>query len=355
MITNNITVFQERRFGMTSEDETKLVGLNGRPAFGIRKSTVKSFNLSDLRIYGKNKTSGILKRFITGFRIKRWQYLGLCNDKIIFGAAIVNLGYMTNIFCYIFDRKAGKIEQVDAVTPSGKAGLFEGSFQTGSALFKSGKAYLSFTNRPESVLANISVKDRLDAELNFLKLTEPMCCTSRVGLDGFNYTHKEAGIPVSGNIIFRGNRYEIAEGDSSGVVDYTLGYLARRTFWNWASGGGFDEAGNRIGFNLVQGVNETGFTENAFWINGSMIKTDVIDFQYSDLNLLDKWRIVSNDGKVNLSFYPEGERSADINIGLIASRFHQPFGRFEGSLSDCGKRWKLKNAAGFTEEHYAKW
>ncbi|RPJ17119.1 MAG: DUF2804 domain-containing protein [Desulfobacteraceae bacterium] len=355
MITNNITACQKRRFGMNPEEETRLIGLNGRPVFGIRKSTVLSFNLSDLRIYGKNKTDGILKRFITWFRIKRWQYLGVCNDKIIFGAAIVNLGYMTNMFCYIFDRKAGKIVQFDAITPSGKAGLFEGSFQNGSAIFKNGKASLSFINRPESVLAKISVKGKLDAELHFLKLTEPLCCTSRVGLDGFNYTHKEAGIPVTGNVTFRGSGYEIAENESSGVIDYTLGYLARHTFWNWASGGGFDEAGNRVGFNLVQGVNETGFTENAFWINGNMIKTDVIDFQYSDLNLLDKWRIVSNDGKINLSFYPEGERSADINTGLIASRFHQPFGRFEGILSDGGKTWKINNAAGFTEEHYAKW
>lgn len=340
---------------MNPEEESKLIGLNGRPAFGIRKSTVTSFDLSEMRIYGKNKTDGILKRLITMFRIKRWQYLGVCNDKIIFGAAIVNLGYMTNMFCYLFDRKAGNIEQLDAITPSGKSGLFEGSFDNGSAIFTNRNASLIFTNRPESVHAKISVKGKLAAELNFLKLTEPLCCISRVGLDGFNYTHKEAGIPVGGNVTFGKNRFEISENESSGVVDYTFGYLARHTFWNWASGGGFDEDGNRAGFNIVQGVNETGFTENAFWINGKMIKTDVVDFRYSDLNLLDEWRIASNDGKINLSFYPEGERSADINIGIIASRFHQPFGRFEGTLSSGGKTWKLNNAAGFTEEHYAKW
>jgi len=340
---------------MDPENETRLIGPEGRPVFGIHRSTVESFNLSDLRIYGKDKKEGLAKSFITGFRIKRWQYLGLCNDEIIFGAAIVNLGYMTNMFTYIFDRKSGKIKQLEAITPSGKAGLFEGSFQNGSASFKNRNASLNFTNRPDSVLAKISVSGKLHAELNFLKLKEPLCCTSRVGLDGFNYTHKEAAIPVFGNITFGGKRTEIIENKSSGVADYTFGYLARHTFWNWASGGGFDAAGNRIGFNLVQGVNETGFTENVFWIKGRMIKTDVIDFQYSDLNLLKEWKIVSNDGKVNLSFHPEGERAASINIGVIASRFHQPFGRFEGILSDGGEKWELKNAAGFTEEHYAKW
>jgi hypothetical protein len=340
---------------MNREEETRLIGTGGRPVFGIRKSTVESFNLSDLRIYGKDKKGGLLKSFITGFRIKRWQYLGVCNDKIIFGAAIVNLGYMTNMFCYIFDRKAGKIEQLDAISPSGKAGLFEGSFESGAATFKNRNSSLSYINRPDSVLAKISIRGKLNAELNFLKLTEPMCCTSRVGIDGFNYTHKEAGIPVCGNVVLGGNKYEIIESESSGVVDYTLGYLARHTFWNWASGGGFDKSGNRIGFNLVQGVNETGFTENAFWVNGNMIKTDVVDFQYNDLNLLDKWKLISNDGKINLLFYPEGERAADINTGIIVSKFHQPFGRFEGILSNGREKWELKNTAGFTEEHYAKW
>jgi len=340
---------------MNPKEDTKLIGPKGRPLFGIHGSPVESFNLSDLRVYGKNKKEGMVKSFITGFRIKRWEYLGVCNNEIIFGAAIVNLGYMSNMFTYIFDRKAGKIKQLEAITPSGKAGLFEGSFQNGSASFKNRNASLNFTNKPDRVLAKISVSGKLHAELNFLKLTEPLCCTSRVGLDGFNYTHKEAGIPVSGHIIFGGNKCDIIEKESSGVFDYTLGYLARHTFWNWASGGGFDVTGNRIGFNLVQGVNETGFTENVFWVNGKMIKTDVIDFQYSDLDLLKEWKMVSNDGKINLVFYPEGERAANINIGIIASKFHQPFGRFEGILSNGQEMWELKNAAGFTEEHYAKW
>jgi hypothetical protein len=60
-----------------------------------------------------------------------------------------------------------------------------------------------------------------------------------------------------------------------------------------------------------------------------MIKTDVVNFKYSDLDLLSPWEIKSNDGRVNLLFYPEGERAADINICLIASRFNRPFGKFE--------------------------
>jgi len=48
-------------------------------------------------------------------------------------------------------------------------------------------------------------------------------------------------------------------------------------------------------------------------------------------------------------------RSTNTNVGLIASKFHQPFGRFEGTLGECDKVWELENAAGFAEEHFAKW
>ncbi|RPH51002.1 MAG: DUF2804 domain-containing protein [Desulfobacteraceae bacterium] len=340
---------------MNIKENTKLIGPEGRPIFGIRGFPVESFNLSDFRIYGTDKKEGFIKNLVTRFRIKRWQYLGICSDEIIFGAAIVNLGYMTNMFTYIFNRGEGKIKQYEAILPSGKAAFFTGSSRNGAASFKSGNTSLEFINRHENILAKISAGGKLQAELIFLKSEEPLCCTTRVGLGGFNYTHKEAGIPARGFISHDGKRWEISEIKSSGVLDYTLGYLARTTFWNWASGGGFDVSGKRIGFNLVQGVNETGFTENVFWINGRMVKTDVVDFKYSDLDLLKSWEINSNDGRVNLLFYPEGERASDINIGLIASRFHQPFGRFEGRLTDGKESWQLKNAAGFAEEHYAKW
>jgi len=340
---------------MNIKEETKLIGPEGRPLYGIRSSPVESFNLSDFRIYGTDKKEGLLKGLITRFRIKRWQYLGVCNNEVIFGAAIVNLGYMTNMFTYIFDRRAGRMNQMEAILPFGKADLFTGSSRNGSASFKNRNTSLAFTNQPQNIHAKISAGGKLQAELNFFKSAEPLCCTTRVGLGGFNYTHKEAGIPAGGFISLDGKKWEICEKESSGVLDYTLGYLARNTFWNWASGGGFDVSGNRVGFNLVQGVNETGFTENVFWINGRMIKTDVVDFKYSDLDLLKPWEITSNDGRVNLLFYPEGERAADINIGLIVSRFHQPFGRFEGRLTDGIESWQLKNVAGFTEEHYAKW
>ncbi|MEI7591067.1 MAG: DUF2804 family protein, partial [Deltaproteobacteria bacterium] len=136
---------------------------------------------------------------------------------------------------------------------------------------------------------------------------------------------------------------------------YTVGHLARNTFWNWAAGGGFDSKGNRIGFNLVQGVNETGRTENAVWINDKLIKVSVMDFIYDDMDILKPWRIVSDDGKIDLSFMPEGERCADENFAVIVSKFRQPFGVFSGMIADGSNCYTFEKVFGFAEEHFAKW
>ena len=338
---------------MSTANEGSLIGIDGRPRFGIYSAPLTSLNLNDFRPYGAKdgaSPAGILK-----YRVKRWEYLGVCNNDIIFGVAVVRLGYMCNLFAYLFDRRSARISEYNIITPGGGAAIFEGTSLTGGIIFESRKTAVRMTSDSETIAVEGAIKGELFVSLVFHKYAEPLVCLTRVGLKGFNYTHKESGIPVRGTIRHKDLSWDIQEGQTFGVRDYTLGYLARQTFWNWASGGGMDKGGNRIGFNLVQGVNETGFTENAFWVNGRIVKADVVDFRYDDLDLLKPWRIESNDGRVRLRFLPEGKRSANIHAGLIVSKFHQPFGRFEGALRDGDQVRELQNVSGFTEEHYAKW
>ena len=340
---------------MNTANEGSLIGIDGRPRFGIYSGPLTSLNLDNFRPYGMKDSASSTKGWIFKYRIKRWEYLGICNNDIIFGIAVVRLGYMCNLFAYLFDRRSARISEYNVITPGGGAATFEGTSLTGEITFESGKTAVRMTSDSETITVEGSIKSELSVSLSFRKYREPLVCLTRVSLKGFSYTHKEAGIPVRGTIRHKGVSWDIQEEQSFGVRDYTLGYLARQTFWNWASGGGMDKEGNRIGFNLVQGVNETGFTENAFWVNGRVVKTDVVDFRYDDLDLLKPWHIESNDGRVRLQFLPEGKRSANIHAGLIVSKFHQPFGRFEGTLRDGDQVCELQNVSGFTEEHYAKW
>lgn len=340
---------------MNTRKESVLIGPDGRPCFGLYSQPLTALNLEDFRPYGTKDIASAAKRWILRYRIKRWEYLGLCTEDLIFGLAAIHLGYMCNLFAYLYERKTDRISEYNIITPGGRAARFRGNSLTGETGFESGKTRVHMISDLETIRIEGDLKGALSLNLSFQKVSQPLVCLTRVGLKGFNYTHKEAGIPVRGTISHKGVSREIQEEQSFGVRDYTLGYLARQTFWNWAAGGGRDGEGNRIGFNLVQGVNETGFTENAFWVNGNLHKADVVDFRYDDLDLLQPWIIASNDGRVRLRFLPEGQRSANTNAGLLISRFHQPFGRFEGTLQKGEKVHTLQSVTGFTEEHYAKW
>lgn len=340
---------------MKSANESSLIGIDGRPCFGIYGKPLTNLNLDDFRPYGRKDRASFTKSWILKYRIKRWQYLGVCNDDLIFGIAIIRLGYICNLFAYLFDRRTARISEYTILTPGGGAAIFEGTSSKGGITFENGKTAVRMTSDSETLTVKGTIKGELSINLSFDNYEEPLVCLTRVGLKGFNYTHKEAGIPVRGTIRHKGVSWNIQPEYSFGIRDYTLGYLARHTFWNWASGGGMDQAGNRLGFNLVQGVNETGFTENVFWVNGRLVKTGVVDFRYNDLDPLKPWHMESNDGRVRLKFLPVGKRSANVQAGLIISKFHQPFGRFEGTLGDGDRVWELQNVSGFTEEHYAKW
>jgi len=139
-------------------------------------------------------------------------------------------------------------------------------------------------------------------------------------------------------------------------MDWTAGFMRRETFWNWASTAFTLEDGRSFGLNLSCGVNETSFTENAFWLDGKMTRLPAIDFVFDKDDIRNPWRMTSLDKKVDLLFYPDSKRCEKINALFIASRFTQLIGKFDGRvISEEGETISLKGCPGWTEDHYAKW
>jgi hypothetical protein len=325
---------------------TRLINPDGRPAFGLHTEPVRELNISDFRPHGSKN--------IKKADQKSWVFLGVSNKDIAFGLAVVHLGYLSNLFAYVFDRRQKKlITEADVIVPFGINTGFSGSSADGTVNFKAGATAGIIIN--SNMIKLDATAGGMSINLVYARVKESLNLVTRNGLKGFNYTNKEAGLSVQGKIKAAGMEYDIDPSAPSGAFDYTFGVLKRNTFWNWASGGGVDTKGRKLGFNFSQGVNETGFTENAFWADGKMIKVDTVDFIYNDRNMLSEWKMQSSDGKVNISFKPEGERAKNLNLGFIVSYYHQPFGTFTGEFSDGKEKFILKEVYGFTEEHEAVW
>jgi hypothetical protein len=325
----------------------RLIDAAGRPRLGVFSAPIADLNYRDFIRPGASRPVPL-------YRIKRWLYLGVVSPEFIVGAAVVSLHLVGNVFFYVFDRRGGKLIERSFLAPLCRGINFDSNGIAGEVSFARGSDRLTMRNdRRENrhLLSALVAGVRVEAE--FEDRQEPLACVTRTGFSGFNYTLKLAGLPVTAELEIGGAKSRPAE--AFGVLDYTTGCLARETFWNWAAGGGRDAAGNVVGINLVQGVNDTGFTENAFWIGDRLVKVDSVSFDYDDRKILDPWRLRSWDGRVDLGFTPEGERKENVNALLIASRFHQPFGEFRGTLRDEAGVAHEVSLSGYTEEHYALW
>ena len=63
------------------------------------------------------------------------------------------------------------------------------------------------------------------------------------------------------------------------------------------------------------------------------------------------WRVQGGEGRVDLTFHPEGFRAQTIDLKLIASRYLQPFGTFSGQIDGVA----IEGLPGVTEDHAARW
>ncbi|MEA2472418.1 MAG: hypothetical protein QOE06_333 [Thermoleophilaceae bacterium] len=143
------------------------------------------------------------------------------------------------------------------------------------------------------------------------------------GRSGFVWTRKQAGIPVRGEVELDGRRIEL---DCLGVIDDTAGYHERHTSWRWCAGVGHTPAGERVGWNLVTGVNdpEKG-SERAVWIDGD-------EFEPGPVEIAEDLSSVRFAEGGELRFSAWSERAERTNLLLVRSAYRQPFGVFAGEL-----------------------
>ena len=73
-------------------------------------------------------------------------------------------------------------------------------------------------------------------------------------------------------------------------------------------------------------------------------------------DFMSDWKILSNDGKINLTFKPIIDRADNTDFGILASNQHQVFGGFYGDLVlDDGSTITLDGQIGFAEKVANKW
>jgi hypothetical protein len=160
------------------------------------------------------------------------------------------------------------------------------------------------------------------------------------GGGGYVWTRKQAGVPVRGSVSIDGRSIDV---DSLGAVDETAGYHARHTSWLWSAGVGRGSGGERVGWNLVTGVNDgPTASERTVWVDGEPEEVPPSEFA-ADLSRV--------DGLV-FDEWPDSARVDDTNLLVFKSRYRQPFGAFSGTLPNG---LVLAEGWGVMESHEVTW
>ena len=278
---------------------------------------------------------------------KGWMYFGAFTPRYMVGYAVADAGLMATAFVYVYDRETKKLTEHKATVPFGFSKDFAPSPDATWAL-KNG------ARRWQALPAGGGWDVRFQApglklEMRFRDAGAGMTAIASSPGRPFHHTWKLCAMPVRLALELDGRRVEET---ASGTLDFTLGYPPRNTDWNWASLDGITEDGQRIGVNLV--AHFMNGHENAMWLGDRLLPLSQAVFQYDPAQLLQPWRVHTLDGLLDVQFTPEGERREDISVGLLASRFTQPFGRFSGTLKTAQGVKKIEGL-GVVEQHHAKW
>jgi hypothetical protein len=245
---------------------------------------------------------------------KRWRYVGFYGEGLMLCAARAEVGPTGQCFWALWDRAEGRELDHTSLRPGSREVILDGPRLT------------------------IDAPDlHADLHLGEASAIESICPSG----DGWGWTRKRAGVPMTGRVELPGRRIEL---DGFGVDDESAGYQARHTSWHWSAGVGTATDGRALAWNLVEGINDPPeHSERAVWVDGVAHEPAPVSFDG-----LDAVRFAEGS---RLDFEPGAERSRDDNFLLVRSTYRHRFGAFTGRLDGI----ELSEGRGVMESHTALW
>lgn len=320
-----------------------VVDAAGQPAFGAYQGYARA-------PWAELRSPHARGRVWRALHAKRWHWVGILTERCVASFAVIDVGWATSAFAYLFDREARRLRADLSFmgAPRLSAQVAEIAGDGARSTFRAPGVSLRLERLAGSgawrVVADVGRRLAIDATLDAGAAPPTLCAVAPISGGVANCTHKTACLPARGWAEADGARFELDGGTAQ--LDHTNGLLARDTRWRWASGG---DARLGLGLNLVEGFN--GPVENVVWADGRAIPVGDASFAFDAKAPLRPWTVRTAGGEVELVFTPEGARAEHKELVVAASRYVQPIGSFTGTL--LGRR--VERLPGVTEDHVARW
>jgi hypothetical protein len=309
----------------------------GQPAMGRFAGVAESIDWSALA--PPFRRSAWWRRF----HHKRWHYAALACDEVFCAVAIVDLGWTSTAFAYVFERRRRKL--IASYSQDGVPGLSASLAAHGGGHSR----FRFFSNRIDLGGGELRLDcGDLSIQARFAGAAPQLLAVGAVDGGSVHATQKSTGMALAGEVRVGERRIALDGGVAS--VDYSNGLLARDTDWRWACGHSLT-----LGFNLQAGY--FGANENALWLDGKIIALGAASFAFDAADPMAEWHIHTDDGLLDVHFTPEGLRRDDKNLLIAASKYVQPIGTFSGWVKPSRDAAPIAVEAlvGVTEDHRSRW
>lgn len=334
---------------------------NGKFHLGVFKTPFTNLNMLDA---GPKLPGGLTSKLFRNLRLKEWQHFSVITKNHFLGIAVVNAKFMGASWCYAVDRKTGELIEHSVELPLRgpvvSRELFDSKFDFKAADY-SVKVHNNLTGKRHQLDVEATTKKKTPITGSFsisqdAKEVQPLIVVLPLAQSGPMYSHK-VPCPVSGSYSIGGEEYELDPKTDFVILDVHKSYYPYRTWWKWVTFVGRDKKGKILGANLTRGLhgNDAVNNENGIWYGNKLSLLPEAEITIPD-DIMQTWKIFTNDGRVDLTFSPKGIRQEMIDFKVIVSWYRAPVGNFNGKLTDDdGKVHEIKDFFGIAEHHKVTW
>lgn len=330
---------------------------NGKFHLGIFKTEFRDLNIADA---DPLNLGGITPKSFRRLRIKEWQHYAIIHPDYYFGTIILTAHFTANSFFYIYNRRKNELSEHKRMLLPQRAHVAPTLYGGRSSVKERGYS-VNYSNDLEKGLHEIRVEIAASAGLpavsgsariiEDLSYIQPLVASLPVGQNRAMYTHKVV-CPVSGGFRVGSDTVTLDPARDTALVDIHKATYPHHFWWKWANFAAFDTAGKLLGANLTDNLieDQRAWNECAMWYGGAMSLLSPARFVFDEKHTTKQWTIHDEDGRVDLSFQPDGEKKEELNFGLIKTHYRQPFGKFNGFLiDDAGTKHEVKDFFGVAE------
>lgn len=345
---------------------TALVNADGTVAFGVYNGPPRRVGLEDARWTAGGMS---VPARLRSLRLKRWHHMLLVHPDVLITAAFVDAVYTKLSWVQVVDLKTGESFEHHHQSPRLNVRLPDALFDDRGHCIRPGYRIdvrdhldagrhtwrFDIAQRPK--LPSVSGELQLLHPLRGPRAVQPLVVALPLGDGRAMYSHK-VPLAVEGRLQVGDRTIDVSPDTCTAVLDIHQAHYPRHTWWRWATLACLDADGRRIAVNLTENiVRSSTLSENAIWCDGTVEHVGAALFhrEADSATGVSRWRVGSKDSAVQLEFEPLGARSENLNLGVVASRFKQNYGRFHGTVRIAGVDTRIDGAYGLLEDHDSKW